>query len=109
MRHRREINVISRYWRGLFRAERAEDYVQHLREHTFPILEGLNGFLGGSILRRDLATGVEFVVLTRWQSLESIKVFAGDDPEHAVVPDELGAMIIECDERVRHYEEVSAR
>lgn len=100
--------MISRYWRGLFRAERADDYVRHLREHTFPKLERLEGFLGGSILRRNVTTGVEFVVLTRWRSLDAIKAFAGDDPERAVVPDELSSMIIEYDDRVRHYEEVAA-
>jgi len=101
--------VISRYWRGLFRAERADDYVRHLREKTFVNLERLDGFVSASILRRDVATGVEFVVLTRWRSLESVKAFAGEDPERAVVPEELSAMILEYDERVRHYEEVAAR
>ena len=100
--------MICRYWRGLFRADRADDYVAHLRTQTFPRLERLNGFVSASILRRNLAAGVEFVVLTRWNSIEAIKSFAGDDPERAVIPDELSAMIIEYDVRVRHYEELAA-
>jgi heme-degrading monooxygenase HmoA len=101
--------MICRYWKGLFRADRADDYVRHLREGTFKKLERLDGFLGGSILKRTVAGGVEFVVLTRWNSLAAIQAFAGEDIERAVIPDELSSMIIEYDARVCHYEEVAPR
>jgi heme-degrading monooxygenase HmoA len=53
---------------------------------------------------RRLGEGVEFLVVTRWESLGAIAGFAGADPEAAVVPAEVAEMMIEYDRRVRHFE-----
>ena len=98
--------MISRHWRGLARPERAAEYEQHLRDETFPQLGQLTGFLGASILRRALDGAVEFLVISRWDSLEAIALFAGADLEAAVVPPKVQAMMIEYDRRARHYEVV---
>jgi heme-degrading monooxygenase HmoA len=96
--------MISRQWRGVARTAQAQDYVEHLRTDTFPQLRKLPGFVDASILRRDVERGVEFLVVTHWQSLDAIRRFAGNDVESAVVPDEVQQMMIEYDRRVRHYE-----
>jgi len=98
--------MISRQWRGLARQEQAAAYVEHLRTDTFPALRKLAGFRGASILRRDVARGVEFLVVTEWDSVQAIVAFAGVDVETAVVPPEVHAMMIEYDRVVRHYEVV---
>jgi heme-degrading monooxygenase HmoA len=98
--------MISRQWRGLARPERAQDYARHLRTETFPQLRRIAGFVDASILTRELAAGVEFLVVTRWESLEAIRDFAGLDAEAAVVPEEVQRMMLECDRRVRHYQVV---
>jgi len=96
--------VISRHWRGLARASQAETYVRHLRTETFPTLRKLPGFVSASILSRRLGAGVEFLIVTLWESLDAIAGFAGADPEAAVVPAEVAGMMIEYDRRVRHFE-----
>jgi heme-degrading monooxygenase HmoA len=98
------VEMISRQWRGLAKTARAQDYVEHLRTDTFPQLRELPGFVDASILRRDVERGVEFLVVTRWGSLEAIRNFSGDDVDAAVVPDKVQQMMIEYDRRVRHYE-----
>src|SRR5258707_10754424 len=98
--------MISRQWRGLARREQASDYEQHLREETFPALRKIDGFVDASILKRDVDAGVEFLVVTRWTSMNAIAKFAGSDVEAAVVPDVVRPMMIEYDRRVRHYEVV---
>ena len=98
--------MISRQWRGLARPERAQDYVRHLRTETFPQLRRIAGFVDASILTRELAAGVEFLVVTRWESLGAIRDFAGLDAETAVVPEEVQRMMLEYDRRVRHYQVV---
>jgi len=98
--------MIARQWRGLAKPERADDYVEHLRTDTFPQIRRLPGFVDASILRRELDRGVEFLVVTRWKSLEAIRSFAGPDAEAAVVPGEVQHMMIEYDRRARHYEVV---
>ena len=99
--------MISRQWRGLARAEFAEAYVEHLRSETFPAIRKLPGFSSASILRRVVPQGVEFLIVTNWASLESIRAFAGSNPEYAVVPQKVREMMIEFDPLVRHYEVVN--
>ena len=98
--------MISRQWRGLAHAHQAQNYIRHLRAETFPAVRKLPGFVDASILSRPVAGGVEFIVVTRWESLDAITKFAGADPEAAVVPAKAAAMMIEYDQRARHFEVV---
>jgi heme-degrading monooxygenase HmoA len=98
--------MIARHWRALARSNQAHNYVEHLRTATFPALKRIAGFVDASILRRTVPDGVEFLVVTRWESIEAIESFAGPDPERAVVPPNVIAMMIEYDERVKHFEVV---
>jgi heme-degrading monooxygenase HmoA len=83
---------------------RAQDYVKHLRSETFPVLQKIPGFVNASILSRPFGAGIEFVIVTSWDSMDAIAKFAGSDPEAAVVPAKAAAMMIEYDRRVRHFE-----
>ena len=103
-RARLEVNVISRQWRGLAQPDQAQNYLEHLRTETFPALRKLPGFVSASILSRRLGNGVEFLIVTQWDSLDAIARFAGADLEAAVVPAKAAAMMIEYDRRVRHFE-----
>ena len=69
--------MISRHWKGIARREFADGYVDHLRCETFPQLAVLPGFIRASILRREVPDGIEFQVVTLWDSLSAIEVFAG--------------------------------
>ena len=99
--------MISRQWRGLAHVNQAQNYVEHLLRHTFPALREIPGFVDASILSRVVANGVEFLIVTRWDSLEAITQFAGSDPETAVVPVEVVAMMLEYDRRVKHFEVIT--
>ena len=96
--------MIERHWRGLAKPEFAAEYVAHLRRDTFPQIERMDGFVDASILRRKLEHGVEFLIITRWKSLDAIRAFAGADAEVAVVPANVQRMMIEYDPRARHYD-----
>lgn len=98
--------MISRQWHGLARSERAQDYLRHLRTETFPALRTIPGFVDASILSRTLGTGVEFQIVTRWESIDAIAKFAGADPEMSVVPPKVAEMMIEYDPRAKHFEVV---
>ena len=96
--------MISRLWRALAHPDRAQEYIEHLRTETFPALRKIPGFVDASILSRPYGAGVEFLVVTRWDSMGAIVNFAGSDPEVAVVPAKAAAMMIEYDRRARHFE-----
>jgi heme-degrading monooxygenase HmoA len=99
--------VISRQWRGLAKSTHADEYVEHLRTETFPQLAKIPGFIKASILRRGVREGVEFLIVTHWESIGAIEQFSGQDPEVAVVPERVQNMMIEYDRRARHYEVVA--
>ncbi|MET0333833.1 MAG: antibiotic biosynthesis monooxygenase [Rhizobacter sp.] len=98
--------MISRQWLGLCKPEQADAYIEHLQSDTFPAIRAIAGFVSASILRRTTDRGVEFLVVTRWSSLDAIRQFAGADAETAVVPPLVHGMMIEYDQVVRHYEVV---
>ncbi|HKE41093.1 MAG TPA: antibiotic biosynthesis monooxygenase [Casimicrobiaceae bacterium] len=96
--------MISRHWRGIAKREDADSYVAHLKSDTFPKLASLAGFVRASILRREVANGTEFQVVTVWDSLQAIRAFSGADVESAVVAPVAQAMMVEFDRRAAHYE-----
>jgi heme-degrading monooxygenase HmoA len=98
--------MISRQWLGLAKREHAAAYEEHLMTETFPALRRIAGFEAASILRRDVAACVEFLIVTEWESLAAIGAFAGANAEDAVVPQNVRAMMIEYDRTVRHYDVV---
>ena len=98
--------MISRHWKGIAKREFADRYVGHLTNKTFPQLASLPGFVRATVLRRELATGTEFQVVTLWDSLSSIEAFAGVNVDAAVVPSEVQAMMVDYDRGVAHYEVV---
>ena len=52
----------------------------------------------------DLTTKVEFLVLTLWGSMDTIRAFAGPEIEKAVVEPGAVAALIEFDADVRDYD-----
>jgi heme-degrading monooxygenase HmoA len=99
--------MIARHWRGVARPERADEYVEHLRRVTLPELARIEGFISATIMRRSVAEGIEFLIVTFWDSLEAIARFAGPELERAVVPDGVRRMMIEFEPSARHYEVVA--
>jgi len=98
--------VISRQWRGIAKRSDADRYISHLREETFPQLPGIPGFINATILRREVAEGIEFRIVTTWESIEAICRFAGENPQRAVVPEKVDEMMVSYDRAVHHYEVV---
>jgi heme-degrading monooxygenase HmoA len=81
----------------------ADAYPRHFRENVVPELRKLAGFLGADLSRRQLGDQIEFLVLTRWQSMDAIRGFAGADTERAVVEPAAIAVLVEFDSAVHHY------
>jgi len=96
--------TIMRSWRGRASAANADAYPEHFRRTVVPELERVEGFLGAELLKRTNGDEVEFLVQTRWESMEAIRRFAGSEPEKAVVEPEAVAALIDYDRTVIHYE-----
>jgi heme-degrading monooxygenase HmoA len=96
--------MIVREWRGRATRGNATAYPEHFRRNVLPELRGISGFLGASLLRADRKDDIEFVVLTRWATMDAIGAFAGADVTRAVVEPEAVAALVDFDHVVRHYD-----
>jgi heme-degrading monooxygenase HmoA len=99
-----EIKMIIREWRGRAPLADAARYPAHFCGKVLPELQARAGFVGAHLGQRQLGDSVEFLVLTRWVSMEAIRAFAGADVEAAVVEPEAAAALADYDAKVQHYE-----
>ena len=98
--------MISRIWHGYTSPENADAYERLLKSEIFTGIEGrkIPGFQGIQLFRRNLANEVEFITVMWFDSLDSVRAFAGADYEAAVVPRKARALLARFDERSQHYE-----
>jgi antibiotic biosynthesis monooxygenase (ABM) superfamily enzyme len=101
--------VIARVWHGWTPPQNADAYEQFLRTKMFPSIHHVPGYLGADLLRREDGDAVAFVTVTRFESLESVRAFAGEDYEQAVVEPEARRLLSRFDQRSEHYEIVIDR
>jgi heme-degrading monooxygenase HmoA len=100
----KENDMIARIWRGTATRDKAESYRSHFTRNVAPHLKDIAGHRGAYLLRRAADGQVEFVAVTLWDSIETIKGFAGPNPEVAIVEPEARAVLSTFDEAARHYE-----
>jgi antibiotic biosynthesis monooxygenase (ABM) superfamily enzyme len=95
--------MITRLWRGWTASEDADTYEQFLLTELFPSMRHIPGFRGAEVLRRPDGGEVAFVTLTRFDSLDAIRAFAGDDYEVPVLEPQALALLSHYDERALHF------
>ncbi|HLH34834.1 MAG TPA: hypothetical protein VKX41_09175 [Alloacidobacterium sp.] len=98
--------MITRLWQGYTTPENASAYESFVRNEIFPKLTDVRGFLGGKLLRRNLYQEVEFVALTHFDSLESVRAAAGEEFGYIIIPEAGRRLLSRYDQRVAIYEVV---
>jgi hypothetical protein len=98
--------MISRIWHGYTTFGNADAYENLLKSEIFAGIKGRNiqGYKGIQLLRRSLEKEVEFITIMWFDSIEAVRIFAGDDYEEAVVLPEARKLLSRFDSRSRHYE-----
>jgi antibiotic biosynthesis monooxygenase (ABM) superfamily enzyme len=96
--------VITRLWRGWTATENADAYERFLLTELFPSMRGIPGFRGAEVLRRPDGDEVGFVTLTRFDSLDAVRAFAGDHYEVPVLEPQALALLSRYDERALHFD-----
>ena len=119
--------MISRIWHGWTTPGNADAYEALLETEIFHSIAArqIAGFRGIQLLRREigpigdigdvggsggsggiggLGGEVEFVTVMRFDSLDAVRAFAGEDYEVAVVPPQARALLARFDARSQHYE-----
>jgi antibiotic biosynthesis monooxygenase (ABM) superfamily enzyme len=96
--------VITRLWRGWTASGDADAYERFLLSELFPRMRQIAGFRGAEVLRRVDGDEVAFVTLARFDSLEAIQAFAGEDYERPVLEPTARALLSRHDARAQHFE-----
>jgi antibiotic biosynthesis monooxygenase (ABM) superfamily enzyme len=96
--------VIARIWHGWTTPENAGAYEEFLRTRMFPSIHRVPGYLGADLLRRADGQEIAFITITRFETLDSIREFAGEDYERAVIEPAAQELLSHFDERSTHYE-----
>jgi len=97
--------MIARIRHGWTTPENADAHESLLNEIFVGIRNReVQGLKHIQLLRRRVGDEVEFVTIMRFESLDAVREFAGDDYEACVVPPSARAVLKRFDERSQHYE-----
>jgi heme-degrading monooxygenase HmoA len=99
-----DFKMIIREWRGHASKANAAAYSIHFRTNVVHELQHVPGFLGADLRHRQINDKIEYLVLTRWTSMDAIRGFTGEDAAKDVVEPGAVAALIDFDEDVQHYE-----
>jgi heme-degrading monooxygenase HmoA len=96
--------MLARIWHGVTLAEKADEYLDYLNRTGIPDYRATPGNRGAFVLRHVDGERAHFLTISLWDSLESIKRFAGEDYERARYYAEDGSFLLEFEPSVQHYE-----
>src|SRR5260370_38812936 len=95
---------IVRVWSGYGTEAGVDRYCrEHFPNSVLPHLRSIDGFVDAMVLTRTGRGETEVVVATTWDSIESVKAFAGEDYEEAVVEPVVRELLNRFDDRVTHF------
>ena len=98
-----ETPVILRKWRGRIRTADKATYVAYILDTGLADYANTPGNLGYQMITRELPDGTtEVATMSWWESMDSIRGFAGDQPELARYYPEDDRFLVERPEHVEH-------
>jgi heme-degrading monooxygenase HmoA len=100
--------MIARHWKGWTKLADAAAYERLLTDTVLPALKNIEGYQGGYVLREDDDREAEFVVVNFFDSLDSVKRFAGEEYRTPAFEPEAKRLLSRI-ENVAHHYEVRAR
>ncbi|HEY5094345.1 MAG TPA: hypothetical protein VII69_04410 [Candidatus Eremiobacteraceae bacterium] len=98
--------MIARVWKGTTTAEDAQAYADCMTATGVTEIESLQGNRGVIVTRRIVEGVAEFTFVSLWDSMDSIKRFAGPAPERAVFYPEDDRFLVTRWRSVEHHEVV---
>jgi heme-degrading monooxygenase HmoA len=96
--------MIARIWKGRTSLLNADVYTAFLKETAVPDYEKTSGFKSLIFLKQTKNNECHFTLITFWESLGSIKNFAGEDYQKAKYYPEDANYLLEFNEFVVHHE-----
>ena len=98
--------MIARVWHGVVPVEKAKGYAEYLADSDRGVRDYQNvaGNRGVCLMRRDEGNRVHFLLISFWDSRDSIKGYAGADIEKAQYFEYDLECLIDPEPNVMHYD-----
>jgi heme-degrading monooxygenase HmoA len=96
--------MIARTWHGIVPQAKADAYHAYLYRTGVLDLRATPGNLGVHVLRRREGALAHFLMISWWDSPESIRAFAGQDVERARYYPNDADYLLELEPTVTHYD-----
>ena len=96
--------AIMRLWHGKVALEKADQYEKFMIEKAAPDYGSVEGLLKLYFQRRNENTIAHFLLVTIWDSMESVKKFAGAEPDLAKYYPEDDDFLLEKEKYTSLYE-----
>lgn len=96
--------MIVRVWHGRTKSEDAEEYADFMKRRAAPDYASVAGLRKLYFLRRTGEDAAHFLLVTIWDSIDSVKKFAGNQPEIAKYYPEDDSFLLEKKETSALYE-----
>ena len=93
-----------RVWHGEVAIKKADEYEKSMVERAAPDYALVDGLLNLYFQRRDESARTHFLLVTIWDSMYSIKKFAGAEPELAKYYPEDDDYLLSKEKQVSMYE-----
>ena len=96
--------MIARLWHGRTRSSDGDEYAKFMKERAAPDYASVDGLERLYFLRRDEGDVAHFLLVTLWDSMGSVRQFAGEEPERAKYYPEDDGFLLEKEEKSALYE-----
>lgn len=83
---------------------RADEYFEYLKKTGLHDYRSIPGNKGTFVFRRTVGTTAEFLLISLWDSIDTIKGFVGEEYEKARYYPEDKEFLLECEPTVNHFE-----
>lgn len=101
--------MIARTWHGIVPKSKKDTYMEYLQRTGLRDYTNTKGNLGLQVLVQDASDSTHFFLITLWDSIESIKKFAGEQYEKARYYPEDTNYLLKLEPFVQHYEVMEIR
>lgn len=100
--------MIARIWHGATPAAKADAYYDYLEESGVKEYRRTQGNRGVFVFRKTEGDRADFVLVSLWDSYDSIRAFAGEDLERARYFPKDREFLLEFEPKVAHYDVLAA-
>ncbi len=96
--------MIVRMWHGRVDSSKSDEYAEFVKQRAAPDYRSVDGLQKLLFLRKNEKDVAHFLLVTYWDSMESVKKFAGEQPEKAKYYPEDDQFLLEKEELSALYE-----